>query len=221
LALMASLVWWGLGLPARYFVETGLLYGAAGLLILARLPESLPLPGMGAANRVTLVRLTLVLPVTALVLHPQAAAGSEGRWWIIVASTIALILDGVDGRIARRTDTTSAFGARFDMELDAFLMLALALLVWVSGRVGAWVLLIGAMRYAFVAASWLLPALRAELPESRRRKVVCVVQGAALLVSLGPIIAPPLAVFAAALALITLVYSFGVDVVWLLHRSRR
>ena len=35
---------------------------------------------------------------------------------------------------------------------------------FVAGSVGAWVLRIGAMRYAFVAASWVLPWLRGALP---------------------------------------------------------
>ena len=38
-------------------------------------------------------------------------------------ASVALILDGVDGKVARRTRNASAFGARFDMEVDAFLIL--------------------------------------------------------------------------------------------------
>ena len=142
-------------------------------------------------------------------------------WWIIGVSTLALVLDGVDGWAARRTRTASAFGARFDMELDAFLLLALSVLVWRSGRTGPWVVLIGAMRYVFVAAGWLWPALQAELPPSQRRKVVCVVQGAALLVGLGPFVPAGVASLTAALALTLLTYSFGVDVWWLLAKRRR
>ncbi len=52
------------------------------------------------------------------------------------------------------------FGALLDMETDAFLMLVLSTLVWAEGRAGVWVLLIGAMRYLFVGASFVLPALR-------------------------------------------------------------
>ena len=39
---------------------------------------------------------------------------------------VALALDWVDGQVARRTGTCSAFGARFDMETDAFLILVLS-----------------------------------------------------------------------------------------------
>ena len=37
-------------------------------------------------------------------------------------------------------------------------------------------LLSGLLRYAFVAAGWLWPWLRAPLPPSRRRQTICVVQ---------------------------------------------
>jgi phosphatidylglycerophosphate synthase len=128
-----------------------------------------------------------------------------------------MVLDGLDGWIARRTGTSTPFGALLDMETDAFLMLVLSTLVWAEGRAGVWVLLIGAMRYLFVGASFVLPALRDELFPSFRRKLVCVIQGIALLVALGPIIPAPVALTVSALALAMLTWSFAVDTVWLLR----
>ena len=203
-----------------------MLFLGAALAILTRLPEAHPGPGIGAANRVTLFRAALALPVLALgivVLLPgvRASVVSDGvAWWVIVVSTVAMVLDGLDGRVARRTDTASDFGARFDMELDAALIMALSVLVWVAGRAGAWVLAIGLMRYVFVAAGFAVPALTGRLPESFRRKVVCVVQGVVLLVALGPIIPQPMAVAVAAAGLVMLTWSFAVDVVWLLRADR-
>ena len=43
-------------------------------------------------------------------------------------------LDGVDGWLARRRGMSSAFGARFDMEIDALLVQVLAILVWRYGK---------------------------------------------------------------------------------------
>ena len=83
---------------------------------------------------------------------------------------IALSLDAVDGWLARRLGLASRFGARFDLEIDALLILILAVLVWQTGRVGAWLLAIGAMRYAFAALGMILPMLRRPLRPSRRRK---------------------------------------------------
>ena len=77
---------------------------------------------------------------------------------LVVLATIALILDGVDGQVARRTNTVTALGARFDMEVDTFLLLVLS--AHIAPALGVWVLAIGLMRYAWVAARWLLPWLR-------------------------------------------------------------
>lgn len=195
-----------------------LLYAGLAALVLSVVPTTLPGPGFGPANRVTLLRIVLVLPLAALVFHPDAL-DDMGRWWVVGVGTVAMVLDGLDGWVARRTGTGTSFGGRFDMETDAFLMLVLSALVWVEDRAGAWVLLIGGMRYLFVAAGWLLPALRAPLFPSLRRKAVCVVQGVGLLVCLGPIIPDPMAVVVAAAALAALAWSFGVDTVWLLRQG--
>ncbi len=228
LSAVTGATWWLLDLPATYLAVVAALYlGMGALLVTARDPTELlaraPQPGIGWANRVTLGRATLAIPVSTLALQPQvlqlgSVQWDASLWWVIVASTLVMLLDGLDGRIARRTGTSSAFGARFDMELDALLLLALSWMAWQSGKVGLWVLGIGALRYLFVAGGWLSPRLGKELPESFRRKAVCVVQGVALLVCLGPIIPPWLAVLAAGGALGLLVYSFAVDVGWLIRR---
>ena len=221
LAAVAGATCWLLGLPTSHLLEVGLLYAVLAGLILVNFPGLSRGPGVGLANRVTLGRATLILPVAALLLHPEAY-GIRGAWWIIGLATVAMVLDGVDGRVARRTGTATAFGARFDMELDSFLLLALSALVWGSGKVGGWVMAIGGMRYLFVAASLVLPALNGELPRSRRRKWICVAAGVSLLVALGPIIPAALATRVAAAGLLLLAYSFAIDVAWLLSgRSRR
>ena len=202
-------------LPTIYFLQSIALYALMGALILRHAPAALTGPGLGAANRVTLVRAALLLPVAALVVQP-AIRTDAGYWWIIALCTAAMILDGVDGWMARRTGTSTAFGGRFDMELDAFLMLALSVLVWLSGKVGPWVMLIGGLRYLFVTAGWVWSPLRAELPPSQRRQTVCVIQGVVLLVCLGPIISSAMASAVAGGALVLLIYSFAMDVRWLL-----
>ena len=149
---------------------------------------------------------------------PTAIAGSTA-WVAVATSTLALALDGVDGIVARRTGTSTSFGARFDMELDAFFILALAGMVWVGTPLGAWVLWIGLIRYAFLLGSWVWPPLGADLPESFRRKAVCVVQVAALLVALAPVTPPAVDLASCAIALALLVYSFGVDILWLARNA--
>ncbi len=206
------------GLPPAYLAVVVGGWGILGGILWTRAPDALPGPGMGWANRVTLWRGALVMPVAAL-LPWWSNLGSVGLWWVVGVSTLAMTLDGVDGRIARRTGTGTSFGARFDMELDAFLLLALSFLAWLAGPMGPWVILIGALRYLFVAAGRIWPVLTGALPESFRRKTVCVIQGVGLLVALGPVVPPGPATGAAGLALAALVYSFAVDVAWLVRQG--
>lgn len=205
-----------LALPA--LVAGAAAYVLVAILVAARAPTGAAVHGrLGAANRVTLVRA--MLGCVLLVLALGAATSAAAQWTMIAVATLALSLDGVDGALARRFGQQSRFGARFDMETDAAVLLVLSLAVWLSGKLGVWVLAIGAMRYAFVAAGRVWPALRADLPPSLARRVVCVVQGIALCVALGPIIPSWLAAIAVAVALLLLVASFARDTVWLLRHS--
>ena len=218
LLLAAAVTARRLDLPRDYVPAAVAAYGLFAAAVHGLLPPQ-PWPGLGAANRVTVGRAALVLSLAALVLHAQALS-SAGLWWIIGMAIAALCLDGVDGLVARRTGTGTAFGARFDMELDSILMLVLAALAWRTGRLDAWILLLGAPRYVFVAAGRLLPWLRAPLPQRLRRKSGCVAQGVALVVCLAPVVPPGLAAAGAALTLVLLVGSFAVDVRWLFDRRR-
>src|SRR6478735_8541894 len=108
----------------------------------------------GAANYITLIRAVLTLALLWIALrHPEPPLAWIAGW---IAGAIAA-LDGVDGWMARRAGTASAFGARFDMETDAAFLLVLSALALRYGKAGAWVLLIGLMRYLFIATGRLLP----------------------------------------------------------------
>jgi phosphatidylglycerophosphate synthase len=171
-----------------------------------------PHPRFGPANLVTSVRLALVALVAAALGEPYTAPLA---WGVVAIAMVITGLDGVDGWLARRSAMESAFGARFDMETDALLILALSALAWRWERAGAWVLACGLMRYAFVAAAWAWPWLERPLPPSQRRKVVCVVQIVGLAVIAAPVVRPPLSAWLAAATLVMLTWSFAVDVVWL------
>jgi phosphatidylglycerophosphate synthase len=169
--------------------------------------------GFGIANQVTLLRAGLVCLAGGALLAggPTASPG----WSLAALVATALSLDAVDGLLARRLGLASRFGARFDLEVDAFLILVLALLVWQTGKVGPWVLAIGLLRYLFVLAGWLLPALRRPLPPSRRRQAVCVQQGVTLVLCLLPPVGTLLASLLAGLALAALLASFAADIIYM------
>jgi len=141
---------------------------------------------------------------------------------LLVALTApTLALDAVDGWVARRTSSESAVGARFDMEADAFLILVLS--AYDVRIVGAWILAIGLMRYAFLAAGLLFPWMLAPLPFRYWRKVVAAACGVALLLVASGLLPSPVDVLVGAIALGLLIESFGRDVIWLVrvNSSRR
>jgi phosphatidylglycerophosphate synthase len=199
----------GLG-PAGWLVGTA--YGAVLCGLLARAMDRSGASALGPADRVTLGRATLVGAVTAL-----SAARHPPTGLLVVIAIVALVLDGVDGAVARHSGTVSPLGARFDMEVDAFLILVLS--VDVARSLGVWVLAIGAMRYGFVAASWILPGLRRTLPHRYWRKVVAAIQGVALVAAVSGVLPRPASIALVAAGLALLVESFGRDLLWL-ARSR-
>lgn len=186
----------------------GVVYALATWAILGTAIRRSRIRAFGPANGVTLVRATLVGCVTAIV--AQAVLEREQNTALIVIAGVALVLDAVDGKVARRTGTVSPLGARFDMEVDAFLILVLS--VFVTRSFGLWVLLIGAMRYAFVAAGWMVPWLRAPLSPTLGGRIVAALQGIVLVVAAANVVPRPVGVAAVAVALAALTWSFARDI---------
>jgi len=170
---------------------------------------------LGPASWLTLARATLAVGVAAL------AADSFTRdtpvALLVTLAAVALVLDAVDGWLARRTGTATALGARFDGEVDAFLILALS--VYVAPASGAWVLAIGAARYLFLAGEWLLPWMRAPLPPRRWRKFVAAGQGIVLTLAAAEVLPAGLTQALLGAALAALAASVG-ECTWWLWRRR-
>jgi phosphatidylglycerophosphate synthase len=179
---------------------------SAGLYI----QRSYPHQGLGLCNSITLLRLVLV----ASLVIPLFSSGGEA-WAVLAIAVVALALDGVDGWLARRERLVSAFGARFDVEVDSALGLILAVHAFVAGHAGALVIFLGLPRYLFVLAATFLPWLNRPLPDLFSRKVVCVLQIAVLIALQVQFVAESASAPLVALAAGALIWSFGRDIVWL------
>jgi phosphatidylglycerophosphate synthase len=190
---------------------TGVAFALVTMILLQHGLSSSGLKRYGPADWVTAARTIMIGVVAALVVdsleHPPAVGAIVG---LVV---VALLLDGVDGQVARRTGTTSAFGARFDMEADSFLVLLLS--VYVAPSAGWWVLAIGGMRYAFLLGIWSTRWMRGTLPPRYWRKVVAATQGVALVTATAGVLPFRLTVVLLLVAFALLVESFGRDVLWL------
>ena len=198
----------GLQVGAMYPWKAAATFAAAMALAIGFIDQH-PFPRFGPANCVTTLRLMLLALATGLIgegMFPRVAGAA------VVLTGIIATLDGVDGWLARRSRMTSTFGARFDMETDALLIMVLSILVWRHEKAGAWILLGGGMRYGFVAAGWLLLWMAGPLAPTYRAKAAAVGHMVGLGVALSPLVPAPFSARVAALTLVALSWSFAIDV---------
>lgn len=206
-AAVALAMWWGFS--PRWARVRGLPVGAAATVGARG-------DGLGPANRVTLLRAIVVGAVAALIVdglpqlpHPLLVGA---------LAVAALALDGADGWVARRSRTSSVLGARFDMEVDAFLILVLS--IGAAATYGEWVLAIGAARYALLLAGALAPWLRAPIPPRMWRKAVAALQGAVLVAVVPDVLPVAVELSLLMIGATCLALSFGLQIRWLwLHRQ--
>lgn len=196
--------------------RTAVLLCIGALLVLLPLRAHHPFDRLGAANLITMIRGVLVLLLLGFV-----GMGAAPRLQIaaLCVAMISAALDAVDGWAARRTQMSSAYGARFDMETDALLILALSVLVWQFDKAGVWVLASGLMRYVFIAAGMVMPWLQRPLPPSLRRKAAAALQAVSLVVAVAPFVPPGISGPLCGFALAVLTWSFLIDIAWLRRRT--
>ncbi|MEP3847996.1 MAG: CDP-alcohol phosphatidyltransferase family protein [Paracoccaceae bacterium] len=168
-----------------------------------------PIKTLGAANVVTTMRAGMIAFLASCIAQPDVL--NAYGWFFFAVASLAFALDGVDGFLARRDGTATSYGARYDMEIDALFGAVLSLIVLSAGIAGPLVLILGFMRYIFVLAGYALPWLNGSLPESMRRKGVCVIQIAALIALICPVIPTSLQMTIMLTGTAALVWSFAID----------
>lgn len=168
------------------------------------------------ADDLTTLRLGLIVIVTALSL---ADDGPGLTWPAVVLGGVALAMDGLDGRIARSAGSTRA-GGLYDETVDALFILILSIALvplW-----GVWCLIPGLMYYVFHLVAALRLTWRSRLPPSLSRRVIAAAQGILLLAAGTPsaVACPPLGVLCVGTAVVSVLYSFGRDILWLERRGQ-
>jgi phosphatidylglycerophosphate synthase len=131
----------------------------------------------GWPNLVTTLRLLLTMALLF-------AYGRHPGWQLAVAAGVILLLDVVDGWLARTTGQSSAFGASYDVEADAFLVMSISMLLFSRGTAGVWVLLAGLLRYFYVLAPALVPTPVGQAPRSRHGRISYVTMLACFMLAL-------------------------------------
>ena len=172
-----------------------------------------------AADAVTVLRAALAGGAFAAALRPISRVERRRSWAVAGFAIPALVLDAVDGRVARSTGTACPAGARLDMETDAAVLLGLTAVL--ARTLTPRALVIGAARYVFVAGRLVRPAWAGELPPSRRRRTVAGLQEVAVAVATVPVVPRPLARALLTGAAGLLLWSFARDVAALERSTAR
>ena len=200
----------------RIGVLTGVFYGGVVVGLLARALVRSGTAALGPADLVTLARSVIVGGIVALV--AESFVGPVSGTALTALAVVALVLDAVDGRVARSTRTVSAIGARFDMEVDSALVLLLS--VYVAPSLGPWVLAIGSVHYLLLLARRALPWLRRPVPPRYWCKVVAAVQAIVLTAVAAGVLPHTAAVLVLGGVAALLAESFGREVWWLWRGHR-
>jgi phosphatidylglycerophosphate synthase len=169
-------------------------------------------PILSRANVVTALRFLSIGGLLEL-----AITEALGGYWLALGGTAILISDALDGWMARRHDRTTRLGGLFDEEVDAFFLLALCVVAFLSARTGGWVLIPGLLHYGFVLGRPLLERGKAPAKiRSRRARLLFVVMMIAMITTLLPL--PELYLPATMVAAVLLIISFLIDA-WTLMRA--
>jgi phosphatidylglycerophosphate synthase len=147
----------------------GLIAGAVG--------RWTPSGRFGPANVVTAGRLLLLLLLATF-------SHRLGSFVLAASFLLALLLDVLDGYVARRGGHASAFGASFDMEVDAVFVLFVGYLLWLRAGLGFWVLGAGLLRYVYVIALVVVPPSGIDRVRSRLGRAAFVVTASCLVLAL-------------------------------------
>jgi phosphatidylglycerophosphate synthase len=152
LVATAAALW--LSRPEPYIVAAAFSFAA---LVVACRGNYTPNGGFGAGNALTALRWLIASYV-------GLAPASVPTWVLGLIVLAVFALDGLDGWVATRRGERSEFGAHFDMETDAYFVLLIGLTLLFRGRYGAWILVVGLLRYVYVVTLALVPARRGDKP---------------------------------------------------------
>jgi CDP-diacylglycerol--glycerol-3-phosphate 3-phosphatidyltransferase len=144
---------------------------------------------LGLANGLTVTRGWLYASVAGflLVVPPP---GSAWRWVPVLFYGTGVLLDRLDGVVARTLGRRTVLGERLDLAFDTlgFLVAPLVGVVW--GQLPVWYLSISAARYLFRLGCWTRRRRGhpvGELPESRVRRPLAALQMVVVTVALLPV----------------------------------
>jgi phosphatidylglycerophosphate synthase len=160
-------------------------------------------PAGGYANLLTLLRFSLLLLIVAF-------SNIWSSWSLGLLFTVPVILDGLDGYLARRLNQSSRFGALFDLETDSLFITFTGMILYQRNSVGAWILPVAYLRYFYVLLIWILQLNRIQEKRTRFGPFIAFIMFASLILEFlfNSAVTHVILLIASCLILLSFIWSF-------------
>ena len=171
-------------------------------------------PDIGVANGMTLTRGLLTCLMAGFLFGPTPLGWLA--WAPAVLYMTERVIDFFDGFVARYTSRETKLGTILDMEFDGLGILIAVGLAIQFDHLPVWYLVLGLGRQLFVLGIWIRQRLHwpvRDLPPSDHRRLIAGFQTGFISIILWPVWTTEVAMFAAWLFAVPLIFSFGRD--WL------
>ena len=179
---------------------------------------------LGAANRITLLRGILVAHLAGFTLLPWSRMSTGPLPWPWIPGMLygaAVILDAMDGYVARRTGRVTEMGGHLDMETDALGLLAASVVAVTADQLPPAYLVAGLAYYLFTSGIRIRQFLgkpSGKVGPWQGARIIAGCQMALVAAALLPPIGPPATTLAAWIVMTPLLAGFARD--WLIVCGR-
>ena len=159
-------------------------------------------PPGGYANWITGFRLLLIIVGIFLF-------GTISKLVIFIIMTTAVLLDGLDGFLARKRGESSTLGGYFDMEVDAFFVLIMCFYYFNFEGTGWWILVPGVLRYLYKVLTTIL--LKPNYVETKRKYASYIAGIFFIVLCMGIIVEGEIIKYCLMIGSLLIVFSFGIS----------
>ena len=167
-------------------------------------------PWGGYANWVTFFRMGLLIVVS----YNHAQFSNLALALLLIS---VVLLDVVDGYLARKFNLQSDFGLYFDMETDAFYVAVVSSILYLKGMAPQWLLFVGFLRYLNVAAYAIFQVKPKKEPKQRFASIIA---GTFFTILSAAFILPPtVRLIALSVISVLIVISFGKSILFYLRND--
>lgn len=175
------------------------------------------------ASYITYVRSILMILMLSIILntymHPDIFYKFYKNELFLYMALISLILDGIDGLLARCLYQVTEFGEYFDQEADTIFMIVLVLSLYFNYDSTIIIFLIPLYRYLFLLMQKRYRWMKRKLTDSFRRKFICLMTILILILCHLGFLGEALIMNLSLLAIFIITFSFVKDIIWLYERK--